>query len=86
MAGVSPTTWQSLETHHQPVADITAAAMARALGWKSDAFERIHRGEEPVEDDDAESAVTVAIQRDPELSSAGRRALLAAYQAIRAQR
>lgn len=47
---ISPTTWQSLETHGQAVSDLTAAAMCRALGWREDSFELIRRGRKPIED------------------------------------
>lgn len=47
---ISPTTWQSLETHGQAVSDLTAAAMSRALGWREDSFELILKGRKPVED------------------------------------
>lgn len=53
-ADVSPTTWGSLETHHQPVSPITAAAMSKALGWTSDSIARMIDGGEPTDTDGEE--------------------------------
>ena len=46
-AGVSATTWQSLELHEKPVNDLTKAGIARALHWPIDAIDRIMDGEDP---------------------------------------
>lgn len=48
-ADVSPTTWASLERHHQPINDFTKAGMAKALRWPSDWCERLRAGEVPDE-------------------------------------
>lgn len=52
LAGVSPTTWGSLEKHHQPVSELTAAAMCRALRWTTDSIARMLNGGEPEENGD----------------------------------
>lgn len=58
-AGVSPTTWASLELHHNPVSDITAVGICRALGWTPDSIHRLLSGLGPTEDDEASPPVTL---------------------------
>ena len=49
-AGVSPTTWQSLEKYHQPVNDHTKLGVSKALRWHPDAIDRfIEDGAVPAE-------------------------------------
>lgn len=57
-AGVSPTTWQSLELHHKSVGDLTKAGIARALGWPIDAIDRLLDGEDPADFEAAPQAPT----------------------------
>lgn len=52
LAGLSPTTWGSLEKHHQPVSPLTAAAMCRALRWTSDSIARMLEGGDPEDNGD----------------------------------
>lgn len=49
LAGVSPTTWGSLETHAQPVSDLTAAGMSTALRWTPDSIASILAGGDATE-------------------------------------
>lgn len=44
-AGVSPTTWQSLEKYHQPVNDHTKLGVATALRWHPEAIDRYLAGD-----------------------------------------
>lgn len=47
-AGVSPTTWGSLETHGQPLTEGSAAAISAALGWSpSSLWDLAESGIEP---------------------------------------
>lgn len=52
-AGLSPTTWGSLEKHHQRIDDLSRPRFCRALGWTADSIDRILQGEEPEIDDQA---------------------------------
>lgn len=47
IAGVSATTWQSFEKHHEPISDLTQAGMGRALRWPEDWLDRLIDGSEP---------------------------------------
>lgn len=58
-AGVSPTTWASLELHRNPVNDITAVGICRALRWTTNSIERILAGLDPLEDNDASPPATL---------------------------
>lgn len=53
-ADVSPTTWGSLETHHNPIDDLTRPKFCRALSWTADSIDRVLSGLDPVEDDTRE--------------------------------
>lgn len=46
-AGVSPTTWQSLEKHHQAISEMTWVGMAKPLRWPVDWYDRLLAGEDP---------------------------------------
>lgn len=50
LAGFSPTTWSSLETHAHRVDDLTRPKFCRALRWTSDSIDLMLRGEQPQED------------------------------------
>lgn len=63
-AGISPTTWGSLEKHCNPVDDLTRAGMCRALGWSSDSIDRILTGLEPRTYGAAEPLPTLAVLAD----------------------
>lgn len=49
-AGLSPTTWGSLELHHQRLEPLSRPKIARALGWTPDSLDRILAGGEPEDD------------------------------------
>lgn len=50
-AGVSPTTWASLETRKQRIDDLSRPKFCAALGWRSDSIDLILIGEEPIIDE-----------------------------------
>lgn len=52
LADISPTTWGSLETHHQRVDPMTRSSICRALGWTTDSIDRLLSGQDPLPVDD----------------------------------
>lgn len=60
--GLSPTTWGSLEKHHQRIDDLSRPRFCRALGWTPDSIDRILRGKEPQLDEDAPEPVSIEEQ------------------------
>lgn len=67
IAGVSGTTWQSFEKHHEPISDLTQAGMGRALRWPEDWLDQLVNGAEPddlptVEHVDVTDPVVAAIR------------------------
>lgn len=47
LGGVSPTTWSDLEADKHPPSPSTQRAVAKALGWQVDWFDRVMAGEAP---------------------------------------
>lgn len=47
LAGVSGTTWRSLEVHGRPVRELSRAGIAKALRWSADSIDQTLAGGEP---------------------------------------
>lgn len=60
--GMSPTTWGSLETHHQRIDDLSRPRFCRALGWTADSIDRILNGDDPEVDGDAAPPLSIEEQ------------------------
>lgn len=48
-AGISITTWNSIEKGRSSGAALARAAICRLLGWSPDSIERLERGDKPLE-------------------------------------
>jgi transcriptional regulator with XRE-family HTH domain len=74
-AGLSPTTWGSVENGTHPMSSITRVGVARAIGWPADAIDRLLDGADP--DTWATDASAAHAPNPPELGSRVRDALQA---------
>lgn len=81
-SGVSLAVWNNLENARQDTyRSSTLAAVARALNWTVDSLDRIHAGDEPLENGDSVPVVQ-AILEDPLLDDRSKQILLGTYKTL----